>query len=229
MKNNKLISMFGIILLSTTLLTSVSTIVVQSEESNISVVENSNEFHSGNYVLNNKGIDITSEAFDKISGETQSVVLKFKSNTPNQLQALFGASNSKAGFRNNYFSIFMRDTGEIGIEVRDQQRGINYLFSRPASIWGIHKGEPVENTVVFIADSTAKTYTVYVNGTKIISETVNNFLPISGIGGLDNVSVGSVNREGRDAYTMNGQVSQLSIYNRILSDEEIQGKVGQLP
>ncbi|HEP1824346.1 TPA: exo-alpha-sialidase [Streptococcus suis] len=229
MKNNKLISMFGIILLSTTLLTSVSTIVVQSEESNISVVENSNEFHSGNYVLNNKGIDITSEAFDKISGETQSVVLKFKSNTPNQLQALFGASNSKAGFRNNYFSIFMRDTGEIGIEVRDQQRGINYLFSRPASIWGIHKGEPVENTVVFIADSTAKTYTVYVNGTKIISETVNNFLPISGIGGLDNVSVGSVNREGRDAYTMNGQVSQFSIYNRILSDEEIQGKVGQLP
>ena len=88
---------------------------------------------------------------------------------------MFGLSNSKAGFKNNYFSIFMRDSGEIGVEIRDAQKGINYLFSRPASLWGKHKGQAVENTLVFVSDSKDKTYTMYVNGIEVFSETVDTF------------------------------------------------------
>ena len=49
--------------------------------------------------LNNKSIDISPLLLDKLSGESQTVVMKFKADKPNSLQALFGLSNSKAGFK----------------------------------------------------------------------------------------------------------------------------------
>ncbi len=49
---------------------------------------------------------------------------------------LFGLSNSKAGFIKIITSQFSRDSGEIGVEIRDAQKGINYLFSRPVSLCG---------------------------------------------------------------------------------------------
>ena len=66
--------------------------------------------------------------------------MKFKADKPNSLQALFGLSNSKAGFKNNYFSIFMRDSGEIGVEIRDAQKGINYYF-----LDQLHYGESIKD------------------------------------------------------------------------------------
>lgn len=229
MKNRKMLSLLGIVLVSASLLTTAQPAVSFAEDTAIAISQTEGEYSAGNFILNNQGVDITADAFDKISSASQSIVVKFQSDSPNALQALFGASNSKTGFRNNYFSIFMRDTGEIGIEIRDQQKGINYLFSRPASMWGIHKGQAVENTLVFVADASSKTYTVYVNGTKIISETVDQFLAIGNIEGLDNVRVGGVNREGQNAYAMTGQVNHLSLYNRVLTDEEINATVGPLP
>ncbi|CYU19816.1 TPA: exo-alpha-sialidase [Streptococcus suis] len=229
MSNNKLLKSFGVGLLAVTMLSTIQPLIIYAEEPIGTEVVSANEYHSEGYTLENTRIDITNEALDKINSESQTIVLKFQSDKPNSLQSIFGLSNSQSGFRNNYFSIFMRDTGEIGIEVRDKNKGINHLFSRAASIWGTHKGQPVENTIVFTSDSETKTYTLFVNGTKIFSETVENFLPITSIEGIDNVSIGGINREGKDAYTMRGQVNQLSIYNRILSSEEINSKFGKLP
>ncbi|HFI0422639.1 TPA: sialidase domain-containing protein [Streptococcus suis] len=229
MKNIKLLKKFSICLLATTMLTTLHPIFINAEDVIGTEIVNGSEYHSGNFTLENSRIDITNEAFDKLNTESQTIVLKFQSDNPNSLQAFFGVSNSNSGFRNNYFSIFMRDTGEVGFEVRDKNKGINYLFSRAASIWGIHKGQAVENTIVFISDNESKTYSLFVNGTKVLSETVENFLPITSIEGIDNVSVGGVNREGKDAYTMRGQVNQLSIYNRVLSIDEINSKFGELP
>ncbi|HEV9686807.1 TPA: exo-alpha-sialidase [Streptococcus pneumoniae] len=140
---------------------------------------------------------------------------------PNSLQALFGLSNSKAGFKNNYFSIFMRDSGEIGVEIRDAQKGINYLFSRPASLWGKHKGQAVENTLVFVSDSKDKTYTMYVNGIEVFSETVDTFLPISNINGIDKATLGAVNREGKEHYLAKGSIDEISLFNKAISDQEV--------
>lgn len=56
-------------------------------------------FQGGSYQLNNKSIDISPLLLDKLSGESQTVVMKFKADEPNSLQALFGLSNSKAGFK----------------------------------------------------------------------------------------------------------------------------------
>ncbi|WP_275453119.1 sialidase domain-containing protein, partial [Enterococcus cecorum] len=85
----------------------------------------------------------------------------------------------------------------------------------------IHKGNAVENTVVFTANATEKTYEMYVDGKCIFSKKVDVFIPIKGITGQNNAMIGAVNREGSQAFTMNGKVNQFQIFNRVLSSSEI--------
>lgn len=221
-------SRLGLVLLSSVLLGSYP-VMVNAEEPVTVVQGRSPIYQSQDLTLNNNGVDITSTVLDKLSESSQTIVVTFKSDQPNDLQALFGLSNSQKGFRNNYFSLFMRKSGELGVEIRDAQKGINYLFARPASLWGRHKGQAVENTVVFVADAEQKTYTLYANGTKVLEEQVDDFLPITGIQGIDNAKIGAVTREGKEAYQMKGQVTQLSIYNEALPSQAIQGLSRQLP
>ena len=220
MNKRGLYSKLGISVVGISLLMGVPTLI-HANELNYSQLSLSPVFQGGSYQLNNKSIDISPLFLDKLSGESQTVVMKFKADKPNSLQALFGLSNSKAGFKNNYFSIFMRDSGEIGVEIRDAQKGINYLFSRPASLWGKHKGQAVENTLVFVSDSKDKTYTMYVNGIEVFSETVDTFLPISNINGIDKATLGAVNREGKDHYLARGSIDEISLFNKAISDQEV--------
>ncbi|VJI56234.1 sialidase B (Neuraminidase B) [Streptococcus pneumoniae] len=220
MNKRGLYSKLGISVVGISLLMGVPTLI-HANELNYGQLFISPIFQGGSYQLNNKSIDISPLLLDKLSGESQTVVMKFKADKPNSLQALFGLSNSKAGFKNNYFSIFMRDSGEIGVEIRDAQKGINYLFSRPASLWGKHKGQAVENTLVFVSDSKDKTYTMYVNGIEVFSETVNTFLPISNINGIDKATLGAVNREGKEHYLAKGSIDEISLFNKAISDQEV--------
>lgn len=220
MNKRGLYSKLGISVVGISLLMGVPTLI-HANELNYGQLSISPIFQGGSYQLNNKSIDISPLLLDKLSGESQTVVMKFKADKPNSLQALFGLSNSKAGFKNNYFSIFMRDSGEIGVEIRDAQKGINYLFSRPASLWGKHKGQAVENTLVFVSDSKDKTYTMYVNGIEVFSETVDTFLPISNINGIDKATLGAVNREGKDHYLARGSIDEISLFNKAISDQEV--------
>ncbi|HGK2764423.1 TPA: neuraminidase NanB [Streptococcus pneumoniae] len=220
MNKRGLYSKLGISVVGISLLMGVPTLI-HANELNYGQLSISPIFQGGSYQLNNKSIDISSLLLDKLSGESKTVVMKFKADKPNSLQALFGLSNSKAGFKNNYFSIFMRDSGEIGVEIRDAQKGINYLFSRPASLWGKHKGQAVENTLVFVSDSKDKTYTMYVNGIEVFSETVDTFLPISNINGIDKATLGAVNREGKEHYLAKGSIGEISLFNKAISDQEV--------
>ncbi|RRR11920.1 sialidase, partial [Streptococcus pneumoniae] len=220
MNKRGLYSKLGISVVGISLLMGVPTLI-HANELNYGQLSISPIFQGGSYQLNNKSIDSSSLLLDKLSGESQTVVMKFKADEPNSLQALFGLSNSKAGFKNNYFSIFMRDSGEIGVEIRDAQKGINYLFSRPASLWGKHKGQAVENTLVFVSDSKDKTYTMYVNGIEVFSETVDTFLPISNINGIDKATLGAVNREGKEHYLAKGSIDEISLFNKAISDQEV--------
>lgn len=220
MNKRGLYSKLGISVVGISLLMGVPTLI-HANELNYSQLSVAPVFQGGSYQLNNKSIDISPLLLDKLSGESQTVVMKFRADEPNSLQALFGLSNSKAGFKNNYFSIFMRDSGEIGVEIRDAQKGINYLFSRPASLWGKHKGQAVENTLVFVSDSKDKTYTMYVNGIEVFSETVDTFLPISNINGIDKATLGAVNREGKEHYLAKGSIDEISLFNKAISDQEV--------
>ena len=214
---NKIHKFAGVAILSGVLLTGLSYSFVNTDKIVYATSELSPDYQSGPYILNNTGIDISNQVLNKIQGDNQSIILNFNSVSPNSLQAIFGISNSNSGYRNNYFDIFMRNSGEIGVEIRDAQKGVNYLFARPASLWGIHKGNAVENTVVFTANATEKTYSMYVDGKCIFSKKVDVFIPIKGITGQNS----AVNREGSQAFTMNGKVNQFQIFNRVLSSSEI--------
>ena len=218
---NKIHKFAGVAIISGVLLTGLSYSFVNTDKIVYATSELSPNYQSGPYILNNTGIDISDQVLNKIQGDNQSIVLNFESSSPNSLQAIFGISNSNSGYRNNYFDIFMRNSGEIGVEIRDAQEGVNYLFARPASLWGIHKGNAVENTVVFTANATEKTYSMYVDGKCIFSKKVDVFIPIKGITGQNNAMIGAVNREGSQAFTMNGKVNQFQIFNRVLSSSEI--------
>ncbi|WP_279293731.1 exo-alpha-sialidase [Enterococcus cecorum] len=218
---NKIHKFAGVAILSGVLLTGLSYSFVNTDKIVYATSELSPDYQSGPYILNNTGIDISNRVLNKIQGDNQSIVLNFNSVSSNSLQAIFGISNSNSGYRNNYFDIFMRNSGEIGVEIRDAQKGVNYLFARPASLWGIHKGNAVENTVVFTANATEKTYSMYVDGKCIFSKKVDVFIPIKGITGQNNAMIGAVNREGSQAFTMNGKVNQFQIFNRVLSSSEI--------
>ncbi|XBG74182.1 exo-alpha-sialidase [Enterococcus cecorum] len=218
---NKIHKFVGVAILSGVLLTGLSYSFVNTDKIVYATSELSPDYQSGPYILNNTGIDISNQVLNKIQGDNQSIVLNFNSVSSNSLQAIFGISNSNSGYRNNYFDIFMRNSGEIGVEIRDAQKGVNYLFARPASLWGIHKGNAVENTVVFTANATEKTYSMYVDGKCIFSKKVDVFIPIKGITGQNNAMIGAVNREGSQAFTMNGKVNQFQIFNRVLSSSEI--------
>lgn len=229
MKYKKLLLSFGIVLLANTTLAQLPISVIHAEDE-IIIQSNSTPVYQTNSIdLNNNAIDITPKIISKVNSNQQSVVVKFSSNKPNKLQALFGISNKEKGFRNSYFSIFMRDNGEVGMEVRDTTKGIDYLFSRPASIWGKHKGVAVENTVILLSDATSKTYTMYVNGEKVFSKQVSNFLPITSIAGQNHASIGGVNREGKYDYLMNGTIHNFAFYDKVLDEKEVSRLSGQKP
>ncbi|MEY8462738.1 sialidase domain-containing protein [Streptococcus merionis] len=223
MKYKKWCLSLGALLLFTPPFSGNINVTYATENSEIHV-EQSSGIHLGPYDLNNQGLDVTEDILGSLKSDTQTIVVKFSADRPNTPQVIFSLSNSSKGFRNNYFSIFTRDTGEIGVEIRDAQKGINYLFTRPASLWGKHLGKAAENTLVFTSDATNKTYTMYANGSKIFSEYVENFLPITGIEGQNTATIGGINREGNLNQGMVGSVSSLSLYNRILSEEEISGQ-----
>lgn len=214
-------SRLGLVLLSS-ILVCAPPVITFAEEPTTAVSSHSPVYTKQEIALNNVGVDVTNELLGKLATGSQTLVAKFTAGQPNDLQAVFGLSNSQKGFRNNYFSLFMRKSGELGVEIRDAQKGINYLFARPASLWGKHKGQAVENTVVFVADASKQTYTLYANVSKVLEERVENFLPITEITGLDRATLGAVVREGKDAYQMKGTITQLSVYNDAFSEEEVQ-------
>lgn len=178
-------------------------------------------FEKNNIVLNNQGLDVTNELKTSLTSESSTIIIKFKSNNQNALQSLFGISNKDTGFRNNYFSFFMRNNGELGVEVRDANNSINYLISRPASLWGKDQNGEVSNTIAFVSNSQQGTYTLYANGDKIIENKTSIFKPINKISGANSFVIGGVNREGILDYKFQGIVESLKIYNDPLSHEQL--------
>lgn len=178
-------------------------------------------FEKTNVALNNQGLDVTNDVKDLLTSNSSTIIIQFKSSNQNPLQSLFGISNNNNGFRNNYFDIFLRNNGELGVEVRDANANINYLIARPASLWGKDQNGEVSNTIAFVSDAQQDTYTLYANGDKIIETKVPNFKPINQIHGANAFVLGGVNREGQLDYKFQGEIQSLKIYNEPLTDEQL--------
>ena len=172
--------------------------------------------------LNNQGLDVTNKVMPQLHSSSQTVIVRFKSNHENSLQAVVGLSSSDKGNRNNYFSIFTKNTGEVGAEIREAQSNTNYLLSRPAVLQGKEAGESRYNTVAFVADSEKSTYSLYANGRLLLEQKVAQFKPIASITGLNSAYLGGVNREGKLAFPFKGEINSLQIYDKALSRKELE-------
>ncbi|WP_210132815.1 exo-alpha-sialidase [Staphylococcus sp. GDH8C126P] len=178
-------------------------------------------FEKNNVVLKNESLDITDELNQIFVSEDSAIIIKFKSNNKNALQALFGISNKDEGFENNYFDIFIRNDGGLGAEIRDNNEDINHLISRPASLWGKNQEGQVSNIIAFVSDSQKKTYTLYANGEKIASESVSRFKPINKILGANSYVLGGVIRSGKLDFNFEGEIQSFKIYNELLTENEL--------
>lgn len=173
-------------------------------------------FEASDVTLNGQGVDITNQVLDKLQGDDFTVVVSYEQAKHTGIQALFGISNATAGNQNSYLDLFVRDTGELGMEARDTASKTNNLVARPASVWGKYRQEPVSNTVALVADSTTNTYSLYANGTKVVEKKVDRYLTLDDIKGVNSVVLGGVRRSGKIDFGFTGHLESLKIYNRAL-------------
>ncbi len=178
-------------------------------------------FERNNIVLNNQGLDVTNDLQQALTSDSSTIIIKFKSNNQNALQALFGISNKNTGYKNNYFDIFLRNNGELGVEVRDANANINYLIARPASLWGKDENGEVSNTIAFVSNAQQGSYALYANGEKVVESKVSLFKAINNITGANSIVLGGVNRAGALDFKFNGEIESLKIYNEALPDAQL--------
>ncbi len=178
-------------------------------------------FEKYNILLNNEGVDLTNQISPFLTSDSATIIIEFKTNNENALQALFGISNKDNGYRNNYFDIFLRNNGELGVEIRDASDSINYLFSRPASLWGkSHQGE-ISNTIAFVSNAENGTYELYANGEKLLKNNTSLFKAINDIDGGTTFTLGGVNREGAIDFNFQGEIESFKIYNEVIDELEL--------
>lgn len=173
--------------------------------------------------LDGTSISLDDSIIEELTGDV-TIIAEFYSSYDNDVQALIGISNSQEGKRDSYFSIFMRDNGELGFELRDSAENFNLLLARPASLYGKYKGVQAKNIIAFKTDKLNQKYSLYANGTKVLEEKVSNYKNISDIGGIDSINLGGVNREGVDDFQFFGEINKISIFSGALSDELLESK-----
>lgn len=178
-------------------------------------------YEGENIALKQTAKDVTSEVLPQLEGDSHTILMEFESDFKNDLQALVGISNPTAGKQNNYFSIFSRSNGEVGVEVRDAESKINYLYSRPAALVGKDESnQTAVNKLAFISDKETGSYSMYLNGHEIFSEHPTIFKAINDISGLASVNLGGVNRQGKIAFAFSGVIKSVQLYNGTITKEE---------
>ena len=188
-------------------------------------------------LIEKSDIDITEGSYYDLSNEPKAdlvkaleegtIIISYSSSSANEIQSLFSIGNSTSGNENRHFHIYVRNTGELGMELRNKDINFKYTLSRPAAVDGIFHGEPAVNTVAFKADSDSKTYKLYANGVLVgtLSKTFWKF--IDDISGVDNLVLGATIREGAVAYDFAGTIENIKIYNEPLSDEYLIATTGE--
>ncbi|EGO8295532.1 sialidase [Enterococcus faecalis] len=179
-------------------------------------------YEASNITLNGQGEDITNQLGDKLKKDDFTIVVTYDQSKNNGIQALFGVSNSKVGNQNSYLDIFIKDNGELGMEARDTSSNTNNLVSRPASVWGKYKNQPVSNTIALVANSSTNSYSLYANGTKVVEKQVEHYLTLNDIKGIDSFVLGGVKRSEKIDFGFNGNIENIKVYNQALEVAKVE-------
>lgn len=178
------------------------------------------KYHSENVDLSNDGYDVE-KPDDVLTAENQTVTIEYSSLHKAKLQAIVGYSNDQNDQINNYFSLYVRDDGTAGFELRSPKHGVNYLYERPAAVAGKRNGEMATNKLAFVADRENKRYKLFANGVKIIDQQVKNYVGLNDLEKLNSFTLGGVKRNKALAYGFTGTIQQYNAVGTALTDEEL--------
>lgn len=150
-----------------------------------------------------------------------SIIIEYTSTSNNQYQSLFSVSNATTGNRDRHFHIYITPSGTLGMELRNTDSIFKYTLSRPSSLRWFYKGTNARNTIAFKGDRTNGTYKIFANGGLIATLNKTNFKFFNDISGLTNVTLGGTIREGAVAYPFGGTIHKVTIYDDVLTDDEL--------
>ncbi len=179
--------------------------------------------------LTREDISITSGTVTDLSSDSDAegifdmtegtIIVKYTSTVSNSYQSLFSVANGTSGNRNRHFHVYITPDGVLGFELRNNDSNFKYTGSRVSAVRTSYLGEPAVNTIAFRADSSTKTYTLFANGRKITTVSVDNYKFFSDITGANKISIGGTIREGTVGYPFGGTIASLQVSDTVYSDE----------
>lgn len=175
-----------------------------------------------------KGYDLSSEMGSEYvkALEKGTIIVSYKSTSNNSIQSLVSIGNNTSGNRDRHFHIYITNTGEVGMELRNTDSVLKYTLSRPAAVRSIYKNNLVFNTIAFKADPNNKQYKIFANGELLATLNTDVYKFINDITGVNNVMLGGTVRDGVIAYPFGGTIGNVKIYNEILTDEALKAETG---
>ena len=177
-----------------------SSLVFRKE--NITITDN-----SGRNITDDEGVNK-----DTVFGLTQGTfIIRFKSTTSaNSIQSLISVSNKSVHAQ--HFHIYITPNGVIGMESRtSNSNNQNFKTSDKAF------DTTVTNTIAVKYDGSV--YYIFLNGAQIGKYTRNSF--ISGIAGLDTITIGGTARNSTINYSFQGNIDFIECYSTALTDAEL--------
>ncbi len=166
-------------------------------------------------------VDLTSEAGGVLGMTEGTILVRYTSTSSNAYQSLFSVSNSTSGNQDRHFHLYVTPGGVLGFELRNTDAVLKYTGSRASAVRVSYLEEPAVNTVAFRADAGAGTYTLFANGQKLTTVSVNDFKFFTDITGLNKVSLGGTLRNGAVSYPFGGTIEHFEISSTVMSDEEL--------
>lgn len=176
-------------------------------------------------LIDKSDIEIESGSFYDLSGEANAsavygltegtIFLEFLITGSEQFQSLFSVSNSTEGDPDRHFHVYVTPAGALGMELRNTDSEFKYTMLASSAL---NTGEV--NKVAFQADSTAKTYKLFANGSLVATLTKDDYKFISDIMGLDHITLGGTIRDGNQ-YPFAGTIARAQVYSAVLSDDNL--------
>lgn len=154
------------------------------------------------------------------------IIVAYTSTSANPYQSLISVGNGTTGNQNRHFHIYITNTGEVGMELRNGDDVLKYTLSRPAAVRSLYHSQRVQNTVAFKADPINKQYKLFANGDLIATLDVDVYKFINDITNVDNVMLGGTKRQGIVAYPFGGTIGNVKVYSTVLSDEDLKTMTG---
>ena len=161
-------------------------------------------------------VDISSQVEKLKNLEEGTIVARFRGNN-SDLASLISLSNKNQN--NSHFHLY-KSGSRVGVEIRDESKGLNkHIYADVVLNEGF-------NTVAFKVEKD-KSYSIYLNGKLVKTETNNDTKFLNDISSLNTAFIGKTARLSGNQYIFNGDIDFIDIYDKPISDSYLLEKTAE--